>query len=55
MMAKSSLMSEIAKLVRDNDGSFAIMTSILVTVVFMAGSLAIDTTNGKRKFGKDHA
>ena len=46
MMSRSLIMSKIAELLRNNDGNFAIMAGILVPIVFMAGSLAIDTTNG---------
>lgn len=44
-MAKSLMMQNIAKLIRNTDGNFAMMASILVPVVFIAGSLALDTTN----------
>ncbi|MBU2483844.1 MAG: TadE/TadG family protein [Alphaproteobacteria bacterium] len=35
----------IAKLLRDNDGNFAILAALMMPVVFIAGSLAIDTTS----------
>lgn len=44
-MASSLIMQKIAKLLRNTDGNFAMMASILVPVVFIAGSLALDTTN----------
>lgn len=35
----------IAKLLRNNDGNFSILSAVLLPVLFVAGSLAIDTTN----------
>ncbi|WP_420406891.1 vWA domain-containing protein [Hoeflea sp.] len=37
--------TELSNLMRNRDGNFAMLAGILVPVVFMAGSLAIDTTN----------
>ena len=44
-MPKLPMMSKISALFRNKDGNFAMMAAILVPVVFIAGSLAIDTTN----------
>lgn len=38
-------MSKFTKMIRDKDGNFAILAGILVPVLFMAGSFALDTTN----------
>lgn len=38
-------MSTLEKLFRSKDGNFAMMAGILVPVLFMAGSFALDTTN----------
>ena len=35
----------MGKLLRNNDGNFAIMSALMLPVLFVAGSLAIDTTN----------
>lgn len=35
----------IARLLRNNDGNFAILSGLMLPVLFVAGSLAIDTTN----------
>lgn len=44
-MPKLPMMSKISALFRNKDGNFAMMAAILVPVTFIAGSLAIDTTN----------
>lgn len=36
---------KIAKFLRNNDGNFAILAALMMPVVFVAGSLAIDTTS----------
>lgn len=41
----NSPMLRIAELFRNKEGNFAIMAALTVPLVFMAGSLAIDTTN----------
>jgi len=43
-MTNSPIM-KIANLLRNTDGNFSMMAGIMVPVVFVAGSLAIDTTN----------
>ena len=44
-MTKPSIMLKISELLRDKNGNFAMMAALTVPVLFMAGSLAIDTTN----------
>ena len=44
-MDATLIAKKISRLIREKDGNFAVMAGILVPVVFMAGSLAIDTTN----------
>lgn len=44
-MTKSPTMSKMSELLRNTDGNFAMMASILVPVVFVAGTLVVDTTN----------
>ncbi len=41
----STMLKKIPELIRNKDGNFAMMASILVPVVFIAGSLVLDTTN----------
>jgi Flp pilus assembly protein TadG len=43
-MANSPIMM-IAKLLRNNDGNFTILAALMLPVLFIAGSLAVDTTN----------
>lgn len=44
-MTKSPLQNKISELARNRDGNFAMMAGILVPVLFMAGSFALDTTS----------
>ncbi|MEP3436114.1 MAG: TadE/TadG family type IV pilus assembly protein [Hoeflea sp.] len=44
-MTKTAMMARMLELIRKTDGNFAMMAAILVPVVFVAGSLALDTTN----------
>ncbi|AKI01341.1 Putative Flp pilus-assembly TadE/G-like/von Willebrand factor type A domain [Hoeflea sp. IMCC20628] len=44
-MAKSRITRKIANLLGNTDGNFAMMASIMLPVMFVAGSLALDTTN----------
>ena len=41
----SSPIMMIAKLLRNNDGNFTMLAALMLPVLFVAGSLAIDTTN----------
>lgn len=45
-MTSSSMKSKLKSLIRKSDGNFAMMAALVVPVLFMAGSLALDTTNG---------
>ena len=45
MTTKSPTMLKLSCLLRNQDGNFAMMASILVPVMFVAGSLVLDTTN----------
>ncbi|KGF70787.1 hypothetical protein LL06_03290 [Hoeflea sp. BAL378] len=44
-MTSTPTTTRIRKLLRNTDGNFAMMASILVPVIFIAGSLVLDTTN----------
>ncbi|MCY0146202.1 TadE/TadG family protein [Hoeflea sp. G2-23] len=44
-MAKSILKSKFRDLLRKKNGNFAMMAALTLPVMFMAGSLAVDTTN----------
>lgn len=44
-MTKLPLLKKISELTRNKDGNFAMMAGILVPVLFIAGSFALDTTN----------
>lgn len=44
-MTKSPMLQKFARMLRNTDGNFAMMAGILLPVVFIAGSLALDTTN----------
>ncbi|MBC7281644.1 TadE/TadG family type IV pilus assembly protein [Hoeflea sp.] len=44
-MTKLPLLKKISELTRKKDGNFAMMAGVLVPVLFMAGSFALDTTN----------
>ena len=45
MTTKSPAILKVSDLLRNEDGNFAMMASILVPVMFVAGSLVLDTTN----------
>tara|TARA_R110002020_G_scaffold36134_15_gene108663 strand:- start:1711 stop:2907 length:1197 start_codon:yes stop_codon:yes gene_type:complete len=44
-MSNTLKTSRLSKLLRNTDGNFAMMASIMVPVIFIAGSLVLDTTN----------
>jgi len=44
-MTKSPLLKKISELTRNRDGNFTMMAGIMVPVLFLAGSFALDTTN----------
>jgi Flp pilus assembly protein TadG len=44
-MTSSSMKSKLKNLIRRSDGNFAMLAALVVPVLFMAGSLALDTTN----------
>ncbi|MCY0146203.1 TadE/TadG family protein [Hoeflea sp. G2-23] len=44
-MARSIVKSSFRKFLRNRNGNFAMMAAITLPVLFMAGSLAVDTTN----------
>ena len=41
----TSPMKKIAELLRNNNGNFAMLAGLTIPVLFVAGSLAVDTTN----------
>lgn len=44
-MMSTRITSKFRKLLRNENGNFALITAVAVPVLFMAGSLAVDTTN----------
>jgi Flp pilus assembly protein TadG len=44
-MTSSKLKAKFREILRKENGNFAMMTSILVPIIFVAGSLVVDTTN----------
>ncbi len=44
-MAKSPMLRKFAKMLRSTNGNFAMISALMLPVLFMAGSLAVDTTN----------
>lgn len=44
-MMSTRITSKIRKLLRNENGNFALIAAVAVPVLFMAGSLAVDTTN----------
>lgn len=44
-MKNGSITSKLRKLLRNENGNFALLTAVAVPLLFVAGSLAIDTTN----------
>ena len=44
-MTISKMWKKIPELLRNRDGNFAMMASLVLPVIFVAGSLVLDTTN----------
>ena len=44
-MTISTMLKKIPEMIRNKDGNFAMMAGILVPVIFVAGTLVLDTTN----------
>lgn len=44
-MTNSPFMKKLPEMIRNKDGNFAMMAGILLPVIFVAGSLVLDTTN----------